>query len=322
MRRLPAVLALALATSLGSSGTALAVPDDSEIEDPGLPLLRQSATAARERPYTGTLFTTSGAVLAVRNTPGAGMTVDARSTDPGSPAGGLLAPSDGMLRALGANYRVVEARAGSVCGRPARLVEAVRHDGRPAARYWIDAASGVPLRREVLDGHGRVAQAEAFVEVTIPTPVPQARPIAAERPAPGPSAAAASLRARGWSFPNVLPGGFELADAAESAGYLKLGYSDGVSVVSVFVQRGTLDDEGLAGWRSQLRDGNTIWIRDAAGLERIWASGGHVYTVVADAPPDVAQVAIGGLPHEAGPGFWQRFARGADRVLSWVNPFA
>lgn len=321
MRRLPAVLTLALPMALGLSGAAHAVPDDSENEDTGLPLLRQSALAARERPYAGTLFTTDGAVLAVRNTPGSGMTVDARATDPGTPAGGLLAPSDGMLRTLGANYRVVEARGGSVCGRAARMVEAVRHDGRLAARYWIDAASGIPLRREVLDGHGGVAQAEAFVEVTIPTPVPLAQAIAAERPAPGPPTAA-RLRARGWSFPGVLPGGFELANAAESAGYLKLGYSDGVSVVSVFVQRGILDEERLTGWLSQRRDGNTIWIRDAAELEMIWASGGHVYTVVTDAPADVAKAAIGGLPHEAQPGFWQRFARGADRVLSWVNPFA
>ncbi|MFD1940246.1 MULTISPECIES: sigma-E factor regulatory protein RseB domain-containing protein [Nonomuraea] len=321
MRRLPAVLTLALPMALGLSGAAYAVPDDSENEDTGLPLLRQSAMAARDRPYAGTLFTTAGAVLAVRNTPGTGMTVDARATDPGTPAGGLLAPSDGMLRTLGANYRVVEGRDGNVCGRAARLVEAVRHDGRPAARYWIDTASGILLRREVLDGHGRVAQAEAFVEVTIPTPVPLAHPIAAVRAAQGPPTAA-SLRAQGWSFPSVLPGGFELAGASEGAGYLKLGYSDGVSVVSVFVQRGTLDEERLAGWRSQPRDGNTIWIRDAAGLEMIWASGGHVYTVVADAPSDVAEAAIGGLPHEAEPGFWQRFARGADRVLSWVNPFA
>ncbi|GAA3474047.1 sigma-E factor regulatory protein RseB domain-containing protein [Nonomuraea roseola] len=319
MSRLLAVLALALAMALGLQGTAVAVPDDSENEDTGLPLLRQSATAARAQPYSGTMFTTSGAVLAVRNAPGAGMTIDSRAADPGAPAGGMLAPSDGMLRALGANYRVVESGAGSVCGRAARLVEALRHDGKVAARYWIDAASGIPLRREVLDSQGRIARGEAFVEVTIATSRPLAHVSSGGRLS---SDAVAALRSRGWTFPAILPGGLELANAAESGGYLKLGYSDGVSVVSVFVQRGNLDEERLAGWRSQRRDGHTIWIRDPAGLEMIWASGGHVYTVFADAPADVAAAAVLGLPHEADPGFWDRFARGADRVLSWVNPFA
>ncbi|GAA2369176.1 hypothetical protein GCM10010404_24750 [Nonomuraea africana] len=319
MSRLLAVLVLALPLALGLQGTALAVPDDSENEDTGLSLLRQSAAAARAQRYSGTMFTTSGAVLAVRNAPGTGMTIDSRAADPGAPAGGLLAPSDGMLRALGANYRVVESGAGSVCGRAARLVEALRHDGRVAARYWIDTASGIPLRREVLDGQGRIARGEAFVEVTIDA----ARPLT-HLPTPGRlgSGTVAALRSHGWVFPTILPGGLELANAAETGGYLKLGYSDGVSVLSVFVQRGNLDEERLAGWRSQHRDGHTIWIRDPAGLEMIWASGGHVYTVFADAPSDVAAAAVLGLPHEAEPGFWDRFARGADRVLSWVNPFA
>ncbi|MGV9303543.1 sigma-E factor regulatory protein RseB domain-containing protein [Nonomuraea sp. NPDC003727] len=321
MRRLPAVLTLALPMAVGLPGAVHAVPDGSENEDTGLPLLRRSAMAARGQPYEGTLVSTSGAVLAVRNSPGTGMTVDRRAADPGTPAGGLLAPSDGMLRALAANYRVVEAPAGSACGRTARVIQALRHDGRPAARYWVDAASGVPLRREVLDGHGRVAMAEAFVDVTIAAPLPMAQSAPLARTALG-SGTLPALRARGWSLPSVLPGGFELAHAAENDGYLKLGYSDGVSVVSVFVQRGTLDEERLAGWRSRSRDGNTIWIRDAAGREMIWASGGHVYTVVADAPADVVEAAVRGLPHEAEPGFWQRFARGAHRVLSWVNPFA
>lgn len=320
MIRLPAVLLLALLVLLGQSGQAWATPDDAESEDTGLPLLRKSAQAGRLQSYSGTLFSTSGKVVRVSNSSG-GMSVDRRAVDPATLEGGLLAPSEGMLRTLAANFQVLVAGGATACGRSARLVEALRSDGRPAARFWIDDVSGLLLRREVLDGSGRVAGAEAFVDVDIA--VARDLPPAAAGSAPAvDSDALARLRAGGWQFPNLLPGRLELFDAGEAEGFLKLGYSDGLSVVSVFVQRGRLDEERLKGWRSQRSDGHTIWVRESAGLELIWASGGHVYTVFADAPADVVEAAVAGLPHEAEPGFWARLGRGADRVLSWVNPFA
>jgi hypothetical protein len=30
---------------------------------------------------------------------------------------------------------------------------------------------------------------------------------------------------------------------------------------------------------------------------------------------------VDALPHQAGPGFWDRIERGLRRLLSWVNPF-
>jgi sigma-E factor negative regulatory protein RseB len=107
----------------------------------------------------------------------------------------------------------------------------------------------------------------------------------------------------------------------EGDGYVHLGYSDGSSVVSVFIQKGRLDIERLGNWHAQQRDGHTIWVQGSDGKNAIWSSGGYVYTVFADAPAEMAGAAIAALPHEAEPGLVERLTRGLDRVLAWTNPF-
>lgn len=341
MIRLPATVLLVAVMLLGlvvgspvSAGPAHAAPpEDAESEDTGLRLLREAAVAGRTRGYSGTQYVTtwgrsgtSSSVLEVRNVPGEGMTVHAQPSglvqlvDPGSPAGGMWAPSEVMLAVLARNYRVVTAGEGRVCGRRARLVNAVRADGTVAARYWLDEAGGPVLRRELLDGRGRVVHAGAFIDLALGP----ARRASAPVPDPGGSdlGELSGLRVLGRRFPESLPGSLELFAVHDtSPGYLYLGYSDGLSVVSVFVQSGMLDEEYLRGWHAELRNGHTIWIRDSAEQEMIWASGGHVYTVFADAPADTVDAAVAVLPHEPAPGLWARLGRGASRLLSWVNPF-
>ncbi|MGW4424177.1 sigma-E factor regulatory protein RseB domain-containing protein [Streptosporangium sp. NPDC004631] len=337
MIRPPATLILAAVMLLGLvvGGPAHAAPpDDAENnEDTGLPLLREAAVAARTRGYAGTQYVTTwgrsgsfSSVLEVRNVPGRGLTVHAQPSnltervDPGTPAGSMSAPSEVMLEVLARNYRVVVAGRDQVCGRPARLVHALRADGTVAARYWLDEAGGPVLRRELLDGHGRIVHAGAFVDLTLD---PARRVVGPALTVGGFDLAETSrLSAQGWSFPDALPGRLELFAAhAAPTGYLYLGYSDGLSVVSVFIQPGVLDEERLRGWHPQQRNGHTIWMRNSAEQETIWASGGHVYTVFADAPADLVDAAVAALPHESEPGLWTRLGRGAHRLLSWVNPF-
>ncbi|MEU4535056.1 sigma-E factor regulatory protein RseB domain-containing protein [Streptosporangium sp. NPDC023825] len=345
MIRLPATVILAALLLLGlvAGGPAYAVrsphavpPDDVESEDTGLHLLREAAAAGRSRGYSGTQYVTawgadasSGAaasVLEVRNVPGKGMTVRAepsgsvRKADPGTPAGGMSSPSEAMLEVLARNYRVVTAGEGFACGRPARLVDVLRADGTAAARYWLDEAGGPVLRRELMDAEGRVVSAGAFVDLTLD---PVERGTAPLTAAGGPDLAELPrLEAEGRRFPRTLPGRLELFAAHDiPPGYLYLGYSDGLSVVSVFIQSGMLDEERLRGWHAEERKGHTIWVRDPAGQETIWASGGHVYTVFADAPADMVDAAVAALPHEPVPDLWTRLGRGASRLLSWVNPF-
>ncbi|GAA2889932.1 hypothetical protein GCM10010517_54130 [Streptosporangium fragile] len=343
MTRLPATVILAAVMLLGlvAGGPAhtarpahAAPPDEAESEDTGLYLLREAAVAARSRGYSGIRYVTvqgrTGPVTStaeVRNLPGRGLTVrtepsgPVQGADPGAPAGGMLAPSGAMLEVLARNYRVVAAGRGQACGRPARLAEVLRPDGTVAARYWVDEAGGPVLRREFLDGRGRVVQDSGFAELTVD---PVAGDVAVPVRAAGGAALVevSGLAAEGWSFPRMLPGRLELFAAHKALpGYLYLGYSDGLSVVSVFIQHGALDEERLRGWHAERRNGHTIWTRDPAGQETIWASGGHVYTVFADAPADVADAAVAALPHEPVPDLWTRLGRGAHRLLSWFNPF-
>ncbi|AWS46689.1 hypothetical protein DKM19_40745 [Streptosporangium sp. 'caverna'] len=336
MIRLPVTVFLAAVMLLGlvvGTPAHAAPPDEAESEDTGLHLLREAAIAGRTRGYSGTQYVTtwgrSGAVssvLEVRNVPGRGLMMHSRpsdpvqTADPGTPAGGMTSPSEFMLEVLARNYRVVAAGRGRACGRPARLANVLRQDGTVAARYWLDEAGGLVLRRELLDGHGKVVHAGAFVDLTLDPARKGAVPVMTtggfsltEVP---------RLFAGGWHFPRALPGRLELFAAHNtSPGYLYLGYSDGLSVVSVFIQSGVLDEERLQGWHAEQRSGHTIWIRDSAGQETIWASGGHVYTVFADAPADMVDAAVAALPHEPVPDLWTRLGRGASRLLSWVNPF-
>ncbi|MEU4831471.1 sigma-E factor regulatory protein RseB domain-containing protein [Streptosporangium sp. NPDC023615] len=349
MIRLPVSLFLAVVMLLGlvTGGPAHAArssqavpPDDVESEDTGLDLLREAAIAGRSRGYSGTRYVTvwgtsgsTSAVQEVRNAPGVGLTVRAepsghtQNADPGTLAGGLSSPSGTMLEVLARNYRVVEAGEGRACGRAARLVNVLRADGTLAARYWIDRAAGPVLRRELLDTRGRIVHTAAFVDLTVQPPAP-ARGTAPAAATAGMATGGLDLgqiprlRADGWRFPLALPGGLELFSAHRApAGHVYLGYSDGLSVVSVFIQHGALDEERLRDWHAERRNGHTIWIRDPVGQETIWASGGHVYTVFADAPADMADAAVAALPHEPVPDLWARLGRGASRVLSWVNPF-
>jgi sigma-E factor negative regulatory protein RseB len=142
------------------------------------------------------------------------------------------------------------------------------------------------------------------------------------------------LRDRGWTVPGVLPrrlklftaeehrrDGTPLTGEDEEAAYVHLGYSDGTSVVSVFIQKGQLDAARLVNWHVRERFGHTIWVQGPEGKNAIWSSGDYVYTVFADAPEDVVDSAVAALPHESESGFWERLTRGVDRVIAWANPF-
>jgi sigma-E factor negative regulatory protein RseB len=121
-----------------------------------------------------------------------------------------------------------------------------------------------------------------------------------------------------------LPGGLSLFTGARTTtstgGVLDLGYSDGLSVVSVFEQRGDLAAK-LAGWQRITVDGHVIYVTEPDQRSFTWSSQGMVYTVMADAPVQTVNAVVGALPHDTPPGFWQRMSRGFVRLASWVNPF-
>ena len=101
---------------------------------------------------------------------------------------------------------------------------------------------------------------------------------------------------------------------------LDLGYSDGLSVVSLFEQRGNLAAK-LTGWQKITVAGHVIYAAEPDQRSLTWSSRGMVYTVMADAPAQTVDDVVGVLPHDAPPGFWKRMSRGLSRLASWVNPF-
>jgi sigma-E factor negative regulatory protein RseB len=256
-------------------------------------------------------------------------------TDGQSPEGvlGVTAP---LIRLLKSHYLVAYAGTGSADNRTAQVVEAWRADGSIAARFWLDDATKLPLEREVFDTAAHVIGQDVFIDVSFATPGTSPQQSAAASAAARVSAAPQgpwtdpfsrrqllALRSHGWLVPDELPGSLSLFTGAETladtSAVLDLGYSDGLSMVSVFEQRGKLPAT-LAGWRKTKTGGHVVFaLPDQRALT--WAGHGMVFTMVADAPSQTVDAVVAALPHDGPTGFWKRMSHGLVRVASWVNPF-
>jgi sigma-E factor negative regulatory protein RseB len=314
-------------------------------------LLNQAASAAILMSYQGEEVVTrwingSGSVLVsdiwhvsggqtVTQTLAAGTSFSSQpylswDTDGQTPEG-VLGVTLSLVQLLEAHYIVVYAGTGSADSRTAQVVEARTQDGSLAARFWLDDATKLPLEREVFDSAANVISQDVFLnvrfvnqaQVTAPSVGGVADPAG---PWTGPlsNSQLLALHAQGWLVPAGLPGGLSLftgAQTSTSTGtVIDLDYSDGLSVVSVFEQRGALAAT-LAGWQKATVDGHVIYIAEPDQRSVTWSSRGMVYTVMADAPAQTVDAVIGALPHDAPPGFWKRMSRGFVRLASWVNPF-
>jgi sigma-E factor negative regulatory protein RseB len=114
---------------------------------------------------------------------------------------------------------------------------------------------------------------------------------------------------------------FDARQSATATGrVVDLAYSDGLSVVSLFVQRGRLTAT-LRGWRETGLGGNRVYVNNPGEPDLTWSAGGFVYMMVAGAPAPTVAAAVDALPHQAEPGFWGRIKRGLQRLWSWINPF-
>jgi sigma-E factor negative regulatory protein RseB len=242
---------------------------------------------------------------------------------------GVLGVTTPLVRLLAANYIVSYAGAGSADSRAVQVVEAWRADGSLAAKFWLDDATKLPLEREVFDSVSHVLSEDVFIDVRFANQGPVPAPAGpADPPTPWAAPLTASqliaLRAQGWLVPAGLPGGLSLFTGgqtkASTGTVLDLGYSDGLSVISVFEQRGKLADK-LAGWQQITLAGDVIYAAEPDQRSLTWSSRGMVYTVLADAPAQTVDHVVGTLPHDAPPGFWKRMSRGLSRMASWVNPF-
>lgn len=235
----------------------------------------------------------------------------------------MLGMSGRLVALLAANYRLAVAGRGRVAGRPARVVTARRPGGGLAARFWLDAATALPLRRQTFDGRGRMVSEASFAVLTLGPYAAGERPVSVPRPWDDTLTPAqlARLRAQGWPLPGPLPGNLVLLgarqDTTRSGPVVDLDYSDGLSLVSIFLQRGHLRSRitGLA----RLPPGGGVYAGASEGQCLIWSSQGFVYTVVAAAPPQTVAQVIAALPH-GGTGLLARMRHGLHRLLSWISP--
>ena len=319
----------------------------------GMHMLAEAADAGLATSYQGVVMISQsgvdGSVSTVSKVwhQGGGLTLIQTSSAPSRQTAGVSTEMDAsspcgvfgitktLVALLGKHYVAVYSGHGSVARRPTAVVVVYRFDGSLAARYWLDRQTMVPLRRELLDTGDRVIDEDSFVDVRFGSPaagsLARARGLSAKSAAlqesgwaaaDRPSAFLASLAAKGWRVPGGLSGGLPLyavASASTANGeVVDLQYSDGLYVVSLFVQRGVLTKD-MAGWRQQRLGGQQAWV---SGRSVTWAGRGFVYTMVADAPAQTVTQVVGGLPQSASPGFLGRLGRGLARIASLIVPFA
>jgi len=247
------------------------------------------------------------------------------TSGPNPDGAGALGMSTRLVSLLAANYEVTVAGRGQVAGRPARIITVRRPGGGVAAWFWLDSATSLPLRKEMFDARSHLISSVAFTEVSIGPGAVSGEPAATASAwrttlAPG---QLARLRASGWPLPAPLPGDLALIAAKESttpAGpVVDLDYSDGLSVVSVFVQRGHLPTP-LRGWSQVALAGHKVYANDPDELCFAWAARGFVYTLIAAAPQQTVGQVVVALPHDDDPGWLTHLKHGLQRMLSWVRP--
>jgi len=317
----------------------------------GARLMSEAAAACGSVAYRGTQIAVwwgstgeSASFLEVWHRPGGAILAQpartaADSSDEGQPAAVVTPDQDQvmtvtapLLALMRANYVLTYSGRDVIDGRPAQVVEVRRRsDGGLAARFWLDTATKLPLQRELFDGKSAIFSLDDFTGLRIGAGQLRGMPAADAHPWTGQLSAVglAALRAAGWPLPRGLASGLALFQATEfqatetsikSGKVVELSYSDGLSVISVFLQRGELPQR-LPGWRRMTARGSKVYATDPDDRSLAWSSDGFVYTVISGAPNAAIDQAVLRLPHDSPAGFWDRMSRGFRRIVSWVNPF-
>lgn len=212
-------------------------------------------------------------------------------------------------------------------GRTASVVSASQ-DGQVSARFWIDTASGLLLRK-VMYVDGRMvrwsgytsfdAAPQAFMD-HLPPQVQTAPATTLSR------STAPALNDKGWTCPEWLAGDFRLTGLHQvdaDGGVMHADYTDGLSTVSVFQERGSLDSSSLAGFQSETVAERPVYVREGLPMTMVWQSGDTVVTLVTDAPEQTARQLLARFPRvddNEPPDMVSRIGHGLSRLASAVTP--
>jgi sigma-E factor negative regulatory protein RseB len=306
----------------------------------GMRLLDQAAAAGRAASYQGveaiadTTVTGPSTVMATVWHRGGGLTVTRVAggqpeeiyDSNGRAPEGVFGVTTTMVGLLDKNYVPVFLGTGSAIGRPALVVAVQRADGTTAAQFWLDERTLVPLRRDVYDTSAHLVSDDRFTKVTFGTakmPKVTAGPgNVAWATAPSPAQLLSRLNGEGCLLPSTLPGDLSLYAASEAATpsgqVADFGFSDGLSVVSLFVERGVLPAK-IPGWQQDRIAGHVVYV---AQHEVTMSGSGFVYTLITDASPKTVDAVVAALPDNRSPGLLGRLGRGLDRIVSVLNPFS
>lgn len=354
MRRAgPAALLLIGAVGLlllappAAGGQATSAPLASSDDERAVALLRRAGVAQDHISYRGSrilsAWGSSGsttALMDVEHVPGQGTLVRMQGGAAADETAAFLAAGESdrgrqpglgvdSLRLLTESYDVWIGRSGRVAGRSAEVVEIGHHPQSLVARIWVDERTGLPLRKEMFDAQGRLATESAFIDLQVerdgfiahlpPIPPHERRERYALAPEPGVSAG-------GWSCPQQV-GSLRLVSvertetSSGSSTARHMSYSDGLSRVSVFEQRGSLAGQELSGFTQRRVGDATVHVSEGMPSAVVWEDDGTVYTAVSDAPMDTIERVVEAYPHAPSErGFWGRVASGFGRMGAWVTP--
>jgi negative regulator of sigma E activity len=337
-------LAVLVSTALIGFGLpmpAVAAPSATRADSPlAISWLKRAAAAPNQVSYHGTQIITawgpqgaSSAMLDIVHaaSQGSEISVVGSSSAPGAKAFVQRATTAGAaidggpLALLQATYQLAYKCCTDTIGRAAVLVEALRADQTLAARFWIDKATGLLLQRQLFSGDGKtMVRATVFTELEIEESefighLPPMVPNGVEAMGLG---KVDNLRSEGWVCAPELPASLRLYDVHQdtSNGSLQFSYSDGLFNVSLFEQRGALDPAAVAGFSSTESPG--VYLRYGMPSYVVWSSGGIVYTLIGDLPPDTLGQVIRSFPHDVPVKLSaiQRMGTGLAKIATWLTP--
>jgi anti-sigma factor RsiW len=211
---------------------------------------------------------------------------------------------DELLKLLERNYRLSGTRGASVAGRSATVVTATHdRDDSVAARWWIDDSTGIVLWQETYDSNGSINLSFGFTSLAVSRGDSILEHLPPKLAVPRTNisltlSSAALLNASGWPCIRQLAGLSLVqirSDQPRNPQAVHLVYSDGLSTVSVFEQRGRLNAVPAG---SQWDPALEAHVRRGASDVATWQSGEMVFTVVTDGSAGLLAEAVGSLPHD------------------------
>jgi MucB/RseB N-terminal domain len=307
-------------------------------DDRAVAALERASAAGQDLAYTGVrrvaVFEGIGPSLVtvrIEHAPGQGTSFDVKGH--GNDAATFIAAheaaqtervSKGPLSMLINAFDIAIGGRGTIAQRPTTVVTA-SSDGRLAARFWVDDETGLLLRRDLYD-EGRPVRTSQFTTIDLSRRTFFAHlppELGVEQGTALRMTFAPSLTDQGLACPKGLPGGFRLIGLQRLPDdTVQATYSDGLSTVAIYEQRGHLDPSGLRGFDEESVAGQPVYVLDGLPRVAVWESAGTVYSVVSDAPDAVTADALAGLPHDVTdePGTTDRIATGLRRLGALANP--